>query len=483
MSKKSPKFLKKMLGNVNLEPDIRRSVTRFLRYHPINEFEPFFESIGLDPFDFGPHLPRDLMFLSDEDGLLHNYRVLCEYGIARNSLGKIYRMVKEVFQYDNGILASKLQGFEELGLSKPVIAKAVTFNPYVLVECIGNKFFKVVSKLQCLGCEYDWIEEHLLENASYNWRQIYELLLMLNEMGCKDMDLGKLLRQHPELLFDCSGRSTYSLVGFLLKFGCTKNDICSMFLHFPKVKVWKFVSNLGRAYEFFSEIEMDGMYTGSIIRAHYMMLGSCSLKKANSILANLNTGRRRLCEFIIANPLELKNWVLRARVERLPENREMRTRREKIKFLSRIGFAENSKEMEKALKSYRGKGEELHERFDCLVKAGLSEEDVSVIIKAAPQILNQTKEVLEAKISYLVNNLGYPVASLKPFPGYVNYTTERVKLRCSMYKWLVNRNVVRPTLTLSTIIGCTESYFVRKYVNKHPDGLDVWQELKKTISV
>lgn len=249
------------------------------------------------------------------------------------------------------------------------------------------------------------------------------------------------------------------------------------------MKVGKFIWNLGRAFDLLCDLEMDAMNIENIIRTHFVFLGSCSLKSANSLVANLNTGKKHICEIIIANPLELKNWVLGAKIKQLPVSRKMCSHLGKIKFLSSIGFIENSIEMERALKLFRGKGEELCERFDCLVEAGLSEEDVAQMAKAAPQILNQSKEVIETKVRYLVNDLGYPVSSLKPFPGYIAYTIERVKLRCSMYKWLVNQNAVQPTLSLSTIIGSTESYFVKKYVNKHPEGLDFWQELKKTIYV
>ncbi|XP_021724000.1 transcription termination factor MTEF18, mitochondrial-like [Chenopodium quinoa] len=482
MSKNSPQFLRKLVDNVKNEPEIGRSVARFLRYHPINEFEPFFESIGLEPSEFVPQLPRDLMFLSDEEGLFDNYFVLCEYGVNRYHIGRIYRGAREVFRYGNGVLISKLREFEELGLSKPVIAKAVVFNPCLLIDGGGKEFFKVVVKLQCLGFAYEWVEQHLLENASYNWRQVFELLHMLNDIGCENEELGNLLRQHPELLFDRSGRLTFSLIGYLLKFGCTKNDICSLFIHFPQIKVGKFLQNLGRAFELFCELEMDALNIENIIQTHVMLLGSCSVKKANSLICNLNIGKKRLCEIIIENPLVLKNWVLRAKIKRLSETR-MCPRKERIKFLSSIGFTEHSNEMEKALKLFRGKGDELWERFDCLVKAGLSEGDVAQMTKAAPQILNQSKEVIETKIRYLVNDLGYPVSSLKPFPGFIAYTMERVKLRFSMYNWLVNQNAVCSTLSLSTIIGCTDSFFVKKYVNKHPRGLDVWQELKKTIYV
>ncbi len=79
------------MKRVENEGGIGRSIIHLLRYHPINEFEPFFEGMGLKPTEYVPLLPRNLMFLSDDELLLENYHVLCNNGIARNKIGKIYK--------------------------------------------------------------------------------------------------------------------------------------------------------------------------------------------------------------------------------------------------------------------------------------------------------------------------------------------------------------------------------------------------------
>lgn len=72
ISKNSPMFLQGLLGKIEDDHDVGRSVTKFLHYNPINEFEPFFESLGLKPSELFPLLPHNLMFLSDDDVLLEN---------------------------------------------------------------------------------------------------------------------------------------------------------------------------------------------------------------------------------------------------------------------------------------------------------------------------------------------------------------------------------------------------------------------------
>lgn len=76
LSRNSPNFLDRLLkaalieGDGENDCDFRRLVTRYLRYHPVNEFEAFFESIGLCPSDFAAFLPRVSVSLSDDELLL-----------------------------------------------------------------------------------------------------------------------------------------------------------------------------------------------------------------------------------------------------------------------------------------------------------------------------------------------------------------------------------------------------------------------------
>lgn len=481
MSKNSPFFLSKLLERVDNETDIRRSVTRFLRYHPINEFEPFFESIGLKPSQYLAFLPRDLMFLNDDQRLLDSYHVLCNYGISRNKLGRIFAEAPEVFRYYPGVLDLKLRSFHRVGLHQSNVVKLVSASPHLLIGNVHEEFFEVVEKLKGMGVEYSWIEEQLNGN-SINWSQLFELMCFLNGLGLTDEQLGKLICQVPGLLFDCSGRPTFSLIGFWLKFGFEKAELLDVFLHLPQIPISTFVFNMRQCYLFLIEIEMPVLEIGSIVHSYPTLLGSCVLKKATSLLSILNTGKKRLCSVIKQNPEFLRNLVRGAKVERLPiAKEELRSKMMKTKFLLDLGFAENSSEMEKALKVFRGKGVELQERFDCLVNAGLDQKHVASVLKIYPQILNQRKKVLEAKIDFLVNRLGYPLSTLVSFPSYLNYTIPRIRLRLSMYNWLRDHGKVDTTLALSTIIASSEKLFMKAYVSPYPKGFEVWKDLKREI--
>lgn len=474
IGRNSPEFLEKLLKSVETEKDAKQSIRRLLRYHPINEFEPFFESMGLKPCEYSSILPRNIMYLSDDELLLANYHVLCEYGIAPNKMGKIFLEAREVFRYDHGQLLSLLNSFQEMGFSQSGVAKIVVSSPNLLVN---RDFSMVLDQLTNVGIVNSWFEEHILEENSYDWSKILETLSLLEKFGIRNQDLGELLRKNPAILMENSGATTISLVVFLVKFGASIDDISSMFKQFPEIGIQRFMSNLKNGHHFLLAIEMDINDISNIIRTHPTVLGSCVLKTVKTLLNGLNSGKKRVCEIIKENPLEMKNWVLGTKVKALPNSKKDFLQK-KIQFLLDLGFTENSTEMNKALKLFRGHGGELQERFDCLVNAGLRREDVAEMVKSAPQVINQTKEVLEMKIDFLVNDLRYPVSSLVSYPAFLSCSFQKIKLRFAMCNWLVDRGKTKGKLALSTVLASSDRNFVRDKVDRDPQRLEVWDKFK-----
>nr|GLL30025.1 transcription termination factor MTEF18, mitochondrial [Ipomoea trifida] len=128
---------------------------------------------------------------------------------------------------------------------------------------------------------------------------------------------------------------------------------------------------------------------------------------------------------------------------------------------------------------FRGRGDQLQERFDCLVEAGLDCNVVVSMVKKAPTLLNQTKDVLEKKLGSLEKHLGYPMESILSFPSYLCYDMDRINLRFSMYAWLKEKGVAKPMLSLSTLLACSDARFVKYFVDVHPEGPAMWETLKK----
>ncbi|WOL12043.1 transcription termination factor MTEF18, mitochondrial-like [Canna indica] len=482
IAKNSLNFIGKLFKKVENEENIGRAISRFFCYHPINEFEPFFESIGLNSNEISLFLPRDLMFLSEDEELIENYHVLCNYGIAREKIGKIYRETTEIFRYQYGVLGLKLRAYEELGLRKSTIIKVISSSPTLLIGGVNKDFVKVLEKLESMGFERDWIGGVLSEKNSYNWTRMLVLLQFFAELGFTDEQMGALIRRQPGFMLDGSGNTAFLLVGLLLKAGGTKKILFSLFSQFPNIQISIFMRNLWRGLMFLVEIEMSDADILKLLLSHIEMLGTYYLKKPNTVLTYLCTGKGRLCRIIKEDPDQLKKYALGVKVNPLPNlDDKERALEEKKKFLMHLGFTEDSEEMKKALTVFRGKGNELQDRYDLFVNLGLHPNDVSNMLKMSPHILNQKIDVLKSKISFLVNDLGYPLSSLVPFPSYLSYTTQRANLRVSMYNWLKDKGKAPSNLALSSILACSDKVFMKRFVNHDLEGSKVWENLKKSL--
>lgn len=483
MSKNSPVFLNKILNRMKKGEDgTGRALSRFLRYHPPNEFELFFESIGLKPSEFDPFLPRNLMYLKDVPDMLDNFHVLCNYGIARDKIGNIYKEAAEVFGYKRGVLNSKLGAYQELGLSKCTVIRIVPSSPCLLLGDVDRAFVKVLEELEDIGIPRDWIGSFLSENTFYRWERMPILLHSCLGMGFGKQELGALLRKHPDFLLDGSGKTVTSLVGLLLKVGASRDEILGLLTEFPPVQVGSFMNNLRRGLLFFIEIEMEPQGIQKIFRSHLKFIGLNILKKPNSLFTELCIGRKRLCRIIEEDPDQLMKYVRGSKLIRLPNSGDdERSLMQKIDFLLSLGLVEGSEEMNRVLKQCRGKGDELRERFEFLVKCGLHPTDVSSMIRRSPHVLNQKMDVLERKISFLVNELGFPLNSLVAFPQYMSFTVGRVKLRFSMYNWLKDGGNI-PSLALSTVLACSDKKFKKRFIDSHPQGPEMWGKFMKSIS-
>ncbi|KAL6661817.1 hypothetical protein ACP70R_001201 [Stipagrostis hirtigluma subsp. patula] len=409
-------YTSKLKRREMMDQRVSKALVRLFRYHPVNEFEPFLESIGLKPNEYDCFMPRDLLFLADDVKLLTSYHALCNYGVDRTMIGKIYREAAEVCSFGENELASKLRAFEDLGFSKTSVIKLLVSTPVILTRD-PNSEFKILQWLHDIGIQRDWIGQFLSASNSYNWIEMVKVPQFFSDLGFNKEDIGKVIRKNPDFLLDGSGRALFTVVTVMLKAGSGKQDLFNLFQDFPDVSAMNFTRNLQRGILLLAEIGVSEEDIKNFVAAHASLLGSAPVKKANSILTNLSVGKARLCKIIMNEPQQLMQYTVGSKLSRLECNRDETSFKEKVKFLKSIGFVEGSVDMKKALKVFRGKGDELQDRYDFLVKTGLDPKDVVHMIKVAPHVLNQKINVLESKISFLVNETGYPLSALVGYLG------------------------------------------------------------------
>ncbi|XP_065853287.1 transcription termination factor MTEF18, mitochondrial-like [Euphorbia lathyris] len=483
ISKNSPLFLKKLLSKIDDDEDVTRSLGKFLRYHPINEFEPFFESLGLRPSEISSLLPHHLLFLSDDHLLLENFSVLCTYGVPRSKIGKIYIEAREIFSHEFGSLHLKLDAYEKLGLSRGTVVKLAISCPSLLISDIDKDFVNVLEKLNRLGMEHDQIEEYLSSKISYNWKNVLATIDFLGKVGYSDEQLYNLFKKIPQLVLEDSGKRVYVLLSRFLKLGLDRNVVYSLIINNPDLLSAKGAKNILRALEIFEYIGMETEEIADILSSHMEVLCLCSLKGGKTVCSELKIKKDSLREIIKQNPSKFFSIASKKQLKRSEHILSQdfhRIRMERTAFLLRLGYVENSEEIMRALKQFRGRADQLQERFDCLVEAGLDSNAVSSLIKQVPMGLNQTKDVIQKKIDCLKSC--FPLTSLIAFPAYLCYDIKRINHRFAMYVWLRDRGAIKRDMSLGTILASSDARFVKFFVDLHPDGPVMWKKLRSASS-
>jgi mTERF len=483
ISKNSLKYLQYLCSKLK-DGSSDQSISRLLRFQPINEFEPFFESIGLSPTKYKNLLPKNLIYLSDDPILLENYHVLCNYGVPRSKIGRIYVESAEVFRHDEGVLMSKLRNYENNGLSRAAIVKLITCCPHILVGDLNIHVIRVYEKLRNLGVEFDLVIQCLSDKSEYNWSQVSEMLTFLYRMGFDKEALATLIKKMPVFVFHESGKNIYLLVAILIKVGLKADGILNLFVNNPHILIGKFVQNLGASVIFLTEIGMEPGDIANIISTHPQILGSSPCKSSDSVLHQLGLLPKSLSDMIKADPTKFNSLACTRTVAEPVHCTEDFFLKEKSEFLVKLGFAESSDEMAK-LVAKLGRGDKLQERFDCLVSSGLDYHSVVKMIRMRPAVLNQPVDVLIKKIDYLTTELQYPLDSLVDFPMFLCYKMETVKLRFEMVRWLMEeKGLVSKTgekFAVSTLIACSEKRFIKQFVDVNPEWRKHYEMLKKSI--
>lgn len=306
-----------------------------------------------------------------------------------------------------------------------------------------------------------------------------EVVCLLSELGFTEEQSREVIVNRPDLLLSSS--CTLCFFSILLKFGSRNDEIRAVFRNFPEVSTSNFTRNLLQSYQFLVDVNMSSHDIARMFRLHPLLLGTLQLQKVHIVTQALKCGVDELREKLESDPHVLKKWVLGVRIGRPPRFRQV-TSGARTSFVEALRLVGKSGETERSERLFREHGDELQERFSCLTKCGLSQENAAAIVRSAPQILHMSKDVIERKIELLIRDFGFPVSLLLDHPVVLAYSPKRLKLRCLMYKWLKDEGL-KIESNVTTLMTYNETKFMKHYVNSHPKGAQVWERMKKKMDV
>ncbi|KAH1258174.1 hypothetical protein GmHk_03G007966 [Glycine max] len=212
------------------------------------------------------------------------------------------------------------------GVAPRMLTCVIASSPCILVGGVDLDFVRVVEKLKgVVGKDGENFEEQL----------------------------GNFIVRHPSVVFEESGGSVLSLINFLFKFGLSVDRVALVLLEFPEIRVAKFLSNLRQCFLFLTMIEMEASEIGRILQSHCLVLCSFTFKKTNTLLTNLNVGKKQLYRVVRDDPLVMESRALGRRIQPFRNSYLEYESKDQKKFMLKLGNVENSRKMNEAIRSMR----------------------------------------------------------------------------------------------------------------------------------
>ncbi|KAJ6328257.1 hypothetical protein OIU77_010030 [Salix suchowensis] len=233
ISKNSLVSLSNLVSNIHFtSPTFVTSLQKYLRYHPINELEFFYESIGIDYDEVSEFLSNDKFYISEEGSAINVSCVLCAFGFPWNKLGVLYKEDKRVFSMREEEVKSRLRALKGFRFSTTsVIGISLAF-PFVLRGELSGEVGALFDDLKKVFVGFDL--ESCVEGNVDAWYEACRKIRVFYDLGCekgkvgKKEDVGILLLKNPEILdFQLEGQ-VISVKGLLKHFGLSAEEMKSV---------------------------------------------------------------------------------------------------------------------------------------------------------------------------------------------------------------------------------------------------------------
>ncbi|KAA8520459.1 hypothetical protein F0562_014715 [Nyssa sinensis] len=461
------------------------SFQRFLRYHPINEFEFFYESIGITYNEINGFLPANKFFLSEDSRVLSVACALSGYGFPWNRLGKLYKEEISIFGEDPKELSKKLRRFEDYGFNNVTIIGICLVFPYVLSgKCkLGGEIDALLDDLKRLFIDFDLVS--FVEGNVDAWYECCRKIRVFYDLGCEKGKIGELMGRNKNIFLEHPEEVLIKKAEFFCRLSVTNGDVGLMLLKKPEILNFDLENPVISVLGFLKHIGLKAQELESIAQKYPYVLGRNKMVNVPCVmraldlhewfLGKMKSGTHHLLgSYVVGNYDETLDIDFRDSLERIQSSRTPIHTISKLNFLHGIGYGENKLTI-KVLAHLHGTSCELQERFDCLLRSGIEFSKLCRMVSLSPKILNQKPEILEQKVDFLCQDMGSSLQYLDVFPAYLCYDLEkRIKPRYRFHMWLMEKGLCTKKYSISSMIATSEKNFIARISGIHPAAPKLW---------
>ncbi|MFS7951147.1 putative transcription regulator mTERF family [Helianthus anomalus] len=455
--------------------DFSKSLQKFLRYHPVNEFELFFESIGIDVNELDLVMPTRKFFLSEDRNAFDVACALYGFGIPWNKLGILYKEEKTIFDKDPDELGAIWKKYTGYGFTSSSLIGVCLVFPCVLNG--DSEVEAVVSDLKRVVIDFNLVDD--VDGDVDTWIDLCRKIKLFYNLGCKKDGLSDMIGRSKTILVEYSEDVLSAKVEYFLKFDVTVDEVMSLLLSGSKIFDLELTTQVFCVVGLLRHFGMDEQCLRIITEKYPYVFGKNRLANLPHVMRALNLnqwffdnlkhgGYRLLKSYPVINPDEDYDKDFAESLVRIQSSRVPAHTLSKLQFLHSIGFGENALTI-KVLKHMHGTSCELSNRFYCLVRNGVEFSKLCKIISLSPKILNQQTKILEKKLEFLRDEIEFSLDYLDVFPAYLCFDLEkRIKPRCRFHTWLMETGLCEKEYSLASIIATSERSFIARIYRIHP---------------
>ncbi|CAN0877677.1 Transcription termination factor MTEF18, mitochondrial [Linum grandiflorum] len=480
ISKNSTKSLSNLMSNVEISAsdDYSKSLRKFLSYHPINELEFFYESLGIDYNEVRGFLPADKFFFSEDGSALGVACALSGFGFPWNKLGMLYKEEMGIFTMSPEEIISRVHKFKGYGFGNTSVIGICMAFPYVLNGELDGEMDALFNDLKIVFVDFD-LGSSVEANVDA-WFGMCRKLRLFYDLGCEKGKTGEMMGRSKNIFTDFSAEVLTDKIEYFCRLGVEKKEVAILILEKPQLLDFDLgASKVISVQQLLRHFGLSTEQFDSVYELYPHVFGRNKMANLPHVLRAMdlhvwffdilkNGDHRLLGSYFMSDPAEDLDKEFFDGLERISVSRTPVHTMSKLDFLHGIGFGENALTI-KVINFVHGTKKELQERFDCLHNAGIEFSKLCRIIRVMPKILNQSPDIVEKKLEYLCNEMGSSLQYLDQFPAYLNFNLEkRIKPRFRFHLWLVEKGLTCSKYSIGSIVATSEKNFMHRLYGIHP---------------
>lgn len=477
-----------LIAKVDFSPsDFSKRFKRLLRYHPINEFEFFFESIGISYSEVNGFLPANKFFFSEDGAVLSAACALSGFGFPWNRLGKLYKEEFSIFSKSSEELIARLCRFKEYGLCNVSVIGICLAFPHVLRGDgeLGGEIDSLFDDLKRVFVDFDLAS--CVEGNVDAWYEVCRKIRFFYDLGCEKGTVGDLMGRSKYVILEYPEEVFVQKVEYFCRFGVRKKDAGLLLLQSPEIMNLDLETPVISVLGFLKHFGLSTKELRSISQKYPYVLGRNKMANLPHVMKALNLhewffqkmksgNHQLLADYALSDPDEDLDTEFRDGLEKIQSSRCPIHTMKKLDFLHGIGYGENALTID-VLARLHGTSIKLQERFDCLLHLGVEFSKLCMMIRSTPKVINQKPETIEQKVNFLCQEMGISLEYLDVFPAFLCFDLEnRIKPRYRFHVWLAENGFCTRAYAIASIIATSEKQYIARLAGIHSDAPKKWSE-------